>query len=106
MTGANADMTSIFVQAAHWWVVLREGDASTRQNREFMEWVKRAPEHVEAYLQFLRLQSALARPNLRWPAISAEALVSKALTESPVIPLDDGSGGCVVTSGDVAVSQP
>ena len=48
MTRENEDLTSISEQAAHWWVVLRDGDASAAEKREFIEWVTRAPDRVEA----------------------------------------------------------
>src|ERR1700761_2573290 len=42
---------SIAEQAAHWWVVFHDGDASMDDHREFREWVMRSPERVEAYLR-------------------------------------------------------
>jgi transmembrane sensor len=89
MTRENEELTSISQQAAHWWVVLHDADASTADKREFVEWVKRAPERAEACLRVARVHAAVSRADVRWPRTSAEELVRKAL-EAPddsVIPL-------------------
>lgn len=87
MTRENEDMTSISEQAAHWWVVLRDGDASATEKREFVEWVTRAPDRVEACLRVARVHAAVSRGDVRWPQTSAETLIRDALAETEVIPL-------------------
>jgi transmembrane sensor len=89
MTRENEEMTSISEAAAHWWVVLRDGDASAADKREFVEWVTRAPDRVEACLRVARVHAAVSRPDVRWPRTSAESLVRDALAtpEDSVIPL-------------------
>ncbi len=87
MTRENEDLTSISEQAAHWWVVLRDGDPSAAEKREFMEWVTRAPDRVEAYLRVARVHAAVSRSDVRWPETSPEALVRDALAEPEVVPL-------------------
>jgi transmembrane sensor len=71
----NDQLISISEQAAHWWVVFRDGDDSPAARREFAEWVVRSPERVEAYLRVAQVQGALARPDLRWPETSADVLI-------------------------------
>jgi transmembrane sensor len=89
MTRENEELTSITEQAAHWWVVLHNVEASTAEKREFVEWVKRAPERAEACLRIARVHAAVSRSDVRWPRTSAEDLVRNAL-EAPddsVVPL-------------------
>jgi transmembrane sensor len=89
MTRENEDMTSISEQAAHWWVVLRDEGASAADRREFVEWVTRAPDRVEACLRVARVHAAVSRADVRWPQTSAETLVHDALAapDDSVIPL-------------------
>jgi transmembrane sensor len=89
MTRENEELTSISQQAAHWWVVLHNVEASTAEKREFVEWVKRAPERLEACLRIARVHAAVSRADVSWPRTSAEDLVRNAL-EAPddsVVPL-------------------
>lgn len=79
---------SIAEQAAHWWVVFHDGDASMDDHREFREWVMRSPERVEAYLRTARLNQALKSPGVRWPGTPAADLVRESLAAPPdVTPL-------------------
>ena len=89
MTRENEELTSISEQAAHWWVVLQNVDASAADKREFMEWVARAPERVEACLRVARVHAAVSRTDVRWPRTSAEDLVRNALAapDDSVVPL-------------------
>ena len=89
MTRENEELTSISQQAAHWWVVLQNVDASAAEKREFGEWVTRAPERVEACLRVARVHAALSRADVRWPRTSAEDLVRNALAapDDSVVPL-------------------
>ncbi|MEJ0035692.1 MAG: FecR domain-containing protein [Gammaproteobacteria bacterium] len=89
MTRENEEATSISEQAAHWWVMLRDPDASAGDKREFVEWVTRAPDRVEACLRVARVHAAVARADVRWPRTSPEALVRDALAapDDSVVPL-------------------
>jgi transmembrane sensor len=89
MTRENEELTSISQQAARWWVALNNVEASAAEKREFVEWVRRAPERVEACLRVARVHAAVSRADVRWPRTSAEDLVSDALAapEDSVIPL-------------------
>lgn len=78
MTRENEEPTSIPEQAAHWWVVFRHGEPTPIEKREFVEWVTHVPEHVEASLRVARMQSAVSRPDIRWPATPAEELIRDA----------------------------
>jgi transmembrane sensor len=89
MTRENEELTSVSQQAARWWVVLNNVEVSVAEKREFMEWVRRAPERVEACLRVARVHAAVSRADVRWPRTSAEDLVRDALAapEGSVIPL-------------------
>src|SRR5688572_32515924 len=100
MARENEDMTSIPDQAAHWWVVFRDGEATPAEKREFVEWVKRTPDSIEASLRVARVHAALSRGDVRWPQTSAEDLIreAKAQPEENVIPLH---GRVAVKNGPV-----
>ena len=89
MTRESEEFTSISQRAAHWWNVFRNADASAAEKREFLEWVKRGPERVEACLHAARVHAALARADVRWPQTSVEDLVREALAapDDSVVPL-------------------
>ena len=89
MTRENEDLTSVSQQAARWWVVLNNVEAPAAEKREFVEWVGRAPERVEACLRIARVHAAVSRADVHWPRTSAEDLVRDALAapEDSVIPL-------------------
>jgi transmembrane sensor len=70
--------TSLAEQAAYWWQVFHDGEASATDHREFAEWVARSPERVEAYLETARLHKALKATSVRWPDTSAEQLIRDA----------------------------
>lgn len=89
MAREHEEMMSIPEQAAHWWVVLRDGDASAAEKREFAEWAAQAQERVEAILRVARVHKALSRAQVRWPAVPAEKLIRDAMAapEEIVLPL-------------------
>src|ERR1700722_8321228 len=89
MTRENEELTSISQQAARWWVVLHNTDASAAEKREFVEWVGRAPERVEACLRLARVHAAVSRADVGGPRTSAGELVRDALAapDDSVIPL-------------------
>ena len=87
MTRENEELTSISQQAADWWQVFGDTDASPTEKREFTEWVMRGPERVEACLHAARVHAAATRPDVRWPQTPAEDLIRDALAAPDVVPL-------------------
>jgi transmembrane sensor len=83
MTHESDNTASISEQAAHWWEVFHDGDASAAEHREFADWVARSPERVAAYLEVARLRKALKSPAIQWPATSAEELIRAARAAPP-----------------------
>jgi transmembrane sensor len=71
---------SIMEEATHWWVVFNTDEASPADHQEFAAWIARSPERVEAYLRMAQLDHTLKASKIKWPATSAELLVSEART--------------------------
>lgn len=66
-------------QAAEAWETFHGADgASASDHREFGEWMRRSPEHVEAYLRISRTMHTLQSPGIRWPDTPAETLIREA----------------------------
>lgn len=80
-------------EAAHWWTVLHGDGASAGDRREFLAWVSRSPERIEAYLEMARLMSALRSDAVRWPDTATEELIREArASQGEVTPLSDARG--------------
>jgi transmembrane sensor len=71
-----------FEQAAAWWVLLNEGEATPADRHAFAEWVARSPERVEAYLEAAQLTRVLMSRNTQWPDTPAEELIRAAKASS------------------------
>lgn len=69
-------------EAAHWWTLLNDEGATAADRREFLSWVSRSPERIEAYLAMERLMAALQSREVRWPDTPAGALIREAKSSS------------------------
>lgn len=65
-------------EATHWWALLHGEGVTAEDRREFLAWVSRSPERIEAYLGVERLMSALHSRQVRWPDTPAETLIREA----------------------------
>jgi len=74
-------------EAAHWWVLLHGEGATAAERREFLTWVARSPERIEAYLEVERLVGTLRAGTVRWPDTSVEALIEAARASTRPVPL-------------------
>lgn len=75
----NTDSTQFWSEeAAHWWTLLHGEGATAADRREFLAWVSRSPERIEAYLGMERLMAALQSQQVQWPDTPAEALIREA----------------------------
>jgi transmembrane sensor len=74
---------SLAEQAAYWWQLFQESEASAADHQEFADWTARSREHVEAYLEIALLHKALNAPSVRWPDTSRDELIREASAESP-----------------------
>lgn len=73
-------------EAAHWWTLLHGEGATAADRREFLSWVSRSPERIEAYLGMERLMTALRSPEVQWPDTPAEALIREARSSAEAPP--------------------
>lgn len=69
-------------EAAHWWTLMHGDGATATDRREFLSWVSRSPERIEAYLGMEQLMAALQSQKIRWPDTPAEALIREAKSSS------------------------
>lgn len=51
-------------QASAWFVDFRVGDVDARSREEFLIWLRRSPEHIQAYLEISATYASLPAPNL------------------------------------------
>lgn len=65
-------------QAAHWWTLMHGEGATAAERREFLSWVSRSPERIEAYLGMEQLMAALQSQKVQWPDTPAEVLIREA----------------------------
>lgn len=69
-------------EAAYWWTLLHGEGATAADRREFLSWVSRSPERIEAYLGMERLMAALQSQKVQWPDTPVEALIREAKSSS------------------------
>ena len=69
-------------EAARWWTLLHGDGATSTERREFLSWVSRSPERIQAYLEMERLMGALQSPKVAWPDTPAEDLIREARSSS------------------------
>ena len=74
-------------EAAHWWVLLHGEGATSAQRREFLAWVARSPERIEAYLEVERLVGTLRAGTVHWPDTPVESLIEAARASSHPVAL-------------------
>ena len=81
-------------QAAEAWETFQGTDeASPSEHRDFDDWMRRSPEHVEAYLRVFRTMHTLRSQDIRWPDTPAETLIREARSymDRPVTTLREES---------------
>jgi transmembrane sensor len=74
-------------EAAHWWTVLHGDGATSEDRREFLSWVSRSPDRIEAYLRIERLTSVLSSGQVYWPDTPAEILIREARASGETVPV-------------------
>ena len=89
----------LFEQAAGWWMLLNEGEATAADHHAFAEWVGRSPERVEAYLQAAQLTRALTSRDRQWPETSAAELIRAAKASASDITTLPNAGS-TISAGD------
>lgn len=71
-------------EASQWWTLLHGEGTTAADRREFLSWVSRSPERIEAYLGMERLMAALQPQKVQWPDTPAEALIREAKSSAEV----------------------
>lgn len=96
---SNAKQT-IVAEASDWFVEFRAGDVTADARSRFDEWLRRSPEHIQAYLEVASAWSELptADPHGRidLPELIARA---RASSDDNVVPLSTGKTGRAAYAG-------
>jgi transmembrane sensor len=77
---------AVVAEASEWFIDFRAGDVNGEARLRFIEWLRRSPEHIQAYLEVSSAWSELpsSDPDGRF---DIESLIARARSESDVIPL-------------------
>ena len=84
--------TAVVAEASEWFIEFRAGDVNGEARLRFMEWLRRSPEHIQAYLEVSGAWSELPRsdPDGNFDIAS---MIASARNESDVIPLSTVNPG-------------
>jgi transmembrane sensor len=75
--GGNPVNKQIIEEASSWFVDFRVGDIDARRRKEFHDWLRRSPEHIQAYLDIAMTYAELPAPGPK-DEIDVLALVDSA----------------------------
>jgi transmembrane sensor len=77
---------AVVAEASEWFIDFRAGDVDGEARMRFIEWLRRSPEHIQAYLEVSGVWSELpsSDPEGRFDIAS---LITRARNEPDVIPL-------------------
>jgi transmembrane sensor len=83
--------STIVADASAWFIEFRAGDVTGDARVQFIEWLKRSPEHIQAYLEVSGVWAELpaSDPTGR---IDIDAMLARAHGEADVIELPSDSG--------------
>ncbi len=81
---------AIVAEAASWFIEFRAGDVHGEARLRFIEWLRRSPEHIQAYLEVSGVWAELpsSDPEGR---IDIASLIARARSEPDVIALSPGT---------------
>lgn len=76
----------ILDEASDWFVEFSEGNVDGAARGRFDNWLRRSPEHIQAYLKITVLweDASMLRKSM---SLSAEELIARALAETNIVPL-------------------
>lgn len=82
--------TQIYQEAGEWLITFRTNSTTPNGRAEFNSWLRKSPEHVQAYLELSAVweQSARLDPDHER---SSEALISRARNAESIVPFDSAS---------------
>jgi len=77
---------AVVAEASEWFIDFRAGDVDGEARLRFIEWLRRSPEHIQAYLEVSGVWSELpsSDPEGR---LDIASLIARARNEPDVIPL-------------------
>jgi transmembrane sensor len=81
---------AVVAEASAWFIEFRAGDVNGDARLRFIEWLRRSPEHIHAYLEISGVWAELPNSD---PAgkLDIEALISRARDEADVVALSPES---------------
>ena len=80
----------IVAEASAWFIEFRAGDVNGEARLHFIEWLRRSPEHIQAYLEVSGAWSELPASDPEGK-IDIASLIARARNEADVIVLSPGS---------------
>ena len=83
--------SAIIAEASAWFIEFRAGDVNGDARARFIEWLRRSPEHIHAYLEISGVWAELPTSDPEGK-IDIAALVARARGEPDVIALSPGGG--------------
>jgi transmembrane sensor len=83
---------AVVAEASEWFIEFRAGDVNGEARSRFMEWLRRSPEHIQAYLEVSGAWSELpgSDPEGKFDIAS---MIARARNESDVTPLSPVNPG-------------
>ncbi|MEO7207815.1 MAG: FecR domain-containing protein [Steroidobacteraceae bacterium] len=80
---------AIVAEASAWFIEFRAGDVNGEARQQFIEWLRRSPEHIQAYLEVSGVWADLPTAD---PAgkINVASLIARSRSEPDVIALSPG----------------
>jgi len=99
---------SIVEEASDWFIEFSEGSVAVAAREKFDAWLRRSPEHVQAYLKIAMLweESALLG---RTRVLASDELVRRVLAEGNIVPLTKQQAGpepVAATPSDTTIGAP
>jgi transmembrane sensor len=83
---------AIVAEASAWFIEFRAGDVNDEARQHFLEWLRRSPEHIQAYLEVSGVWAELPTSDPEGK-IDVTSLIARARNEADVIALAPGSPG-------------
>lgn len=82
----NKPNQQILDEAAEWFVECREGDLDSAGEKAFIQWLRRSPEHIAAYMEVAAFWSDVRNVAAK-EDIDVQALIASARAEDNIVPL-------------------
>src|SRR5277367_6772605 len=83
---------AVVAEASEWFIEFRAGDVNGEARLRFIDWLRRSPEHIQAYLEVSGAWSELPRGDTE-SRFDIAAMIARARNESDVIPLSHFTSG-------------